>query len=87
MKVAKIPKSTTNCGYDDNLVKRHDKISFLRLGRQVRQLIMFLLTLNTILINKKWLDKISTVLDTMTLLYFFKKLFKYQNKVFEKEGR
>ena len=87
MKVAKIPKSTTNCGYDDNLVKRHDKISFLRLGRQVRQLIMFLLTLNTILINKKWLDKISTVLDTMTLVDFVKKLFKYQNKVFEKEGR
>ena len=48
---------------------------------------MFLLTLNTILINKKWLDKISTVLDTMTLVDFVKNLFNYENKVFEKEGR
>ena len=47
---------------------------------------MFLLTISNIVINKKWLDKISTVVHAMIPVDFVKKLFKHQNKVFEKEG-
>ena len=32
-KVAKIPKSTTNCDCEEKLVQRHDEISILQLGR------------------------------------------------------
>ena len=35
IKDAKIPKSTTICGYEDKLVKRHDEISCLRLDRLI----------------------------------------------------
>ena len=65
---------------NNKLVQRHDEISILRLGRLMGKSANFmcLLTINNILINKKWIDKSLTVLHAMTQLDVAFKLIKYQ---------